>query len=135
MGDSNLRIEGYAPRYQGGGGAGAVFVAPRYNRAQRFHVLFAAIDAADMDGAQHALTAVLNFDPQLAHDADFSKLMRAVHDKHTYAAQHFAHEYQAKLAHQLEVLSSHAPHHAAPVHHAAGVRAGEDGLPHIDTLA
>jgi hypothetical protein len=77
----------------------------------------------------------VNFDPKLAHDTDFTKLSRAVHDKHVYAAQHFAHEYQAKLAHQLEAMRVHSvPHGSAhPAH--AGVHAGEDGLPHIDTLA
>lgn len=134
MGDSNLRIEGYAPGYQGAG-AGAAFVAPRFNRAQRFHVLFAAIESSDMEAAQHALKAVLNFDPQLSHDGEFAKLAKAVHEKHVYAAQHFAHEYQAKLAHQLEVLQhSHAPHDGGG-HPSGGLRPGEDGLPHIDAMA
>ena len=141
MGDSVLRIQGYMPGYQGGGG-GAVFVAPRHNRSQRFQLLFTSIEAADMDGAEHAITALVNFDPKLAHDMDFTKLSRAVHDKHVYAAQHFAHEYQAKMAHQLESLVARVPsqavaHHAPAAHSSShfGGRSGEDGLPHIDTLA
>jgi hypothetical protein len=134
MGDSVLRIQGYMPGYQGGGG-GAVFVAPRHNRAQRFQVLFAAIEAADLDTAEHAITALVNFDPKLTEDADFAKVSRAVHDKHVYAAQHFAHEYQAKLAHQLEAIRAHSAAHGAAHPSHAGVQAGEDGLPHIDTLA
>jgi hypothetical protein len=135
MGDSVLRIQGYMPGYQGGG-AGAAFVAPRHNRAQRFQLLFVAIESADLDAAEHAITALVNFDPKLAHDTDFTKLSRAVHDKHVYAAQHFAHEYQAKLAHQLEAVRVHSVPHGGSAHPApAVVQAGEDGLPHIDTLA
>lgn len=134
MDDSVLRIEGYMPSYQGGG-AGGLFMAPRHNRAQRFHVLFASIEAADMEAAQHAITALLNFDPKLAQDVDFAKISRAVHEKHPYAAQHFAHEYQAKLAHQLQNLTANPSSHGNEMHANAGVRSGEDGLPHIDTLA
>lgn len=134
MGDSVSRIEGYMPGYQGGGG-GAVFVAPKNNRAQRFHNLFVAIDAADMAGADHALTALLNFDPQLAQDGDFVKITRAVHDRQVYAAQHFSHEYQLKLAHQLEVLTSHKnlASSSPPAKPLSTHR--DDGLPHVDTLA
>ena len=134
MGDSVLRIQGYMPGYQGGG-SGAVFVAPRHNRAQRFQLLFASIDAADLDAAEHAITALMNFDPKLAEDTDFGKVSRAVHDRHVYAAQHFAHEYQAKLAHQLEALTTHSSSHGVTPQAHAGLQAGEDGLPHIDTLA
>ena len=146
MGDSVMRIEGYMPGHSSGGG-GAVFVAPRQNRAQRFQWLFAAIDAADLEGAQHALTALLNFDANLAHDADFTKISRALHDKQMYAAQHFAHEYQAKLVHQLDSLSArpvqHVPmpgggdqSHVHLAHASTGViHQGEDGLPHVDTMA
>jgi hypothetical protein len=134
MGDSNLRIEGYAPGYQGAG-AGGAFVAPRFNRAQRFHVLFATIDAGDMEAAQHALTAVLNFDPKLAQDVEFAKLAKAVHDKHVYAAQHFAHDYQVRLAHQVEVLASHRPLTDHTMESSAHRHLPDDGLPHVDAMA
>lgn len=134
MGDSNLRIEGYAPGYQGAG-AGGAFVVPRFNRAQRFHVLFTAIDAGDMDTAQHALTAVLNFDPKLAHDSEFAKLVKAVHDKHVYAAQHFAHDYQVRLAHQVELLGSHHPSTDHAAESSARRHLPDDGLPHVDAMA
>ena len=134
MGDSNLRIEGYAPGYQGGG-AGLAFAMPKHSRAQRMHTLFAAIEASDMDAAQHALTAVLNFDPHLAHEADFAKLVRAVHERHAYAAQHFAHEYQSKLIHAAQHMGAHLGGHEPTAAHAAKLKPGADGLPHIDTLA
>jgi hypothetical protein len=135
MGDSVLRIEAYVSGYQGSG-AGSVFIAPKHSRAQRFHAFFEAIETADMESAHHALTALLNFDPKLMHDADFAKIARAVHDQHVYAAQHFAHEYQAKLAHQLEV-QIHRPASLDQVEpmRQGTTQIGRDGLPHIDTLA
>ena len=74
-------------------------------------------------------------DPKLAQDVEFAKLAKAVHDKHVYAAQHFAHDYQVRLAHQVEVLASHRPLTDHTMESSAHRHLPDDGLPHVDAMA
>ena len=85
------RVDGNPQRW---GGQNSPQGDKQRRQAHKLQLLYAALNAGELEQARQAFVALVNVDPSVAHDPYLHKIGAALQSSNLYAAQHFGLELQ-----------------------------------------